>query len=220
MSKPSERLPEGVPTSFDWSTHPRVRGVVSRSGFHAFTAWGQLYQCAGSRPVGNQAVELRRLQTWVLFRGARRWRRIQLASEMHGDAFAEDFSGPTLPARYLATPAATIDRPVAGHNFHFWPLGGRVSLNASRVAAVVVALEARLARSSAPGRPAPCRVLSAGGDLWTSVTAQPGAANQDVGIGRFKRVQRRWRVFTMTTAPARLLRRVPVPSIAPADEDF
>ena len=42
----------------------------------------------------------------------------------------------------------------------------------------------------------------------------------DVGIGRFKRVERRWRLFTMTTASTTALDGAPPPSLAPAAEDF
>ena len=90
----------------------------------------------------------------------------------------------------------------------------------AQIEAIAVAVQARLQtppRASA----APCLVLSVGGDLWRSLRAEAGSGNTaDVGIGRFKRVERRWRVFTMTTATTNLLDRVPLPGISPADEDF
>lgn len=215
MSQPSQWLPAGVPTYFDWATHPRVRPVPKPSRYHAFTAWGQLYRCAGTRSAGSAAVQLKDMQAWVLLRGARRWRRIQNSSALHGDAFPASFSGPTLPARYVATRAMTTDRPVAGHNFHFWPQQGRVSLRAARVTAVTVSMQARLAPADPRGHRAPCLVLSAGADLWTSLNAPGGDdTNQDVGIGRFKRVQHGWRLFTMTTASARTLARAGAPALA------
>ena len=220
MSRPSERLPQGVPTWYDWANHPRVNPVASPRKFRAFTAWGQLYQCAGTSAAPGETVRLRDMQTWVLTRGSGLWRRIQYSSEMQGAAFADDYDGPTVAAHYLATTSGTAVWPVARHNFHFWPSTGRASVRPAQIEAIAVAVQARLQtppRASA----APCLVLSVGGDLWRSLRAEPGSGNTaDVGIGRFKRVERRWRVFTMTTATTNLLDRVPLPGISPADEDF
>ena len=221
MSQPSERLPQGVPSSFDWASHPRVHSVAAARSFRAFTAWGQLYQCAGTSASGAGPVQLRDLQTWVLPRGSSRWRRVQYSSEMQGAAFAEDYEGPTVAAHYVATTSGTTVRPVARHNFHFWPSSGRASLSPAQVAAVVVAVQARLQPQPPRSSEAPCLVLSVGGDLWRSLGAEPGSGNTtDVGIGRFKRVEKRWRLFTMTTASTTALDGAPPPSLAPAAEDF
>jgi hypothetical protein len=220
MSQPSERLPEGVPTWYDWAGHPRVHPVASPQSFNAFTAWGQLYQCAGTSTSPQEAVQLRELQTWALPRGSTRWRRVQFASEMQGAAFAEDYDGPSVPAHYVSRASGTAVKPVAHHNFHFWPSSGRVRLRPAQVAAVVVAVQARLQTQSGGSTP-PCLVLSVGGDLWRSLRAEPGGSNSaDIGIGRFKRVERRWRLFTMTTASTELLARAPLPAVAPAGDDF
>jgi hypothetical protein len=221
MSQPSERMPQGVPSWYDWARGPRARPLAPLRSFQAFTSWGQLYQCAGTRPAPGEAVELRDLQTWVLLRGSRRWRRIQFSSDLEGAAFAEDYQGPTLRARYVPTPAETTVQPISGHNFHFWPGSGRVSLLASQVLGVIVSVRARLRSTGPPGTPTPCLVLSVGGDMWRWLGAQPiTGASGDVGIGRFKRLERRWRLFTMSSAPAGLLKRFPLASIAPAAEDF
>ena len=222
MTQGSERLPQGVPTSYDWARHPRARSLVPFVDFRAFTAWGQLYQCAGSGTSTSQVVQISNLQTWALPRGARRWQQIQLSSDVHGDAFPADYSGPPKAGHYDATATGTSVEPVSGYTFHFWPSAGRVPVAPARIAALTVAVRARLkptktATSAAP----PCLVLSVGGDMWTTLSADPdGHANADVGIGRFKRVERGWRLFTMTTASASLLQRAPLEPIAPADEDF
>lgn len=213
MTKPSERLPAGVPTYFNWATHPVVTPISTPSRDRAFTAWGELYRCAGAPTVGRAAVQIRRLQAWVLDRGARQWRLIQSSSALHGDAFPADFSGPARPARYVATPTLTTDKPVTGHNFHFWPGPGRVALGVDDVAAVTVALQARLAPSDPQGRTAPCMVASAGADAWTSVDGNTG--NDGVGTGRFKVVGRGWQQFTMTTASPSTLQQVGAPALAP-----
>jgi hypothetical protein len=220
MSQPSQEMPAGVPSWYDWAEHPRAHPISSlMRTFHAFTAWGQLYQCAGARPTPGAEVELRDLQAWALLRGAHQWRRIQFSSDLGGAAFAEDYDGPTVPGRYAASLTATSARLVSGHNFHFWPDAGRVDLTASDVAAVTVALEARL--ESKPKAAAPCLALSVGGDMWRSLTATAGGSESgDVGIGRFKRVESHWRLFTMTTASARVLNQTPVPPMSPAADDF
>jgi hypothetical protein len=221
MSQPSERMPQGVPSWYDWAGAPRARPIAPFHSFRAFTAWGQLYQCAGTRPTPGVGVELRDLQTWVLLRGTRRWRQIQLSSDLDGAAFAEDYQGPTLRAHYIPTPAETTVHPLYGHNFHFWPGAGRVSVQASQIVGIVVVVRARLRPGTASANHPPCLVLNVGGDMWRSLDAQPATgASGDVGIGRFKLVQRRWRLFSMTSAPAGLLERVPLESLAPSDEDF
>jgi hypothetical protein len=222
MSQGSQSLPEGVPTSYDWATHPRARSLEPLLHFRAFTGWGQLYQCAGTKAQTHQTVEINDLQTWMLQRGARRWQRIQISPNVHGDAFPADYSGQPRPGHYSSTAAGTRIEPVSGRPFHFWPTSGRVVLDPSRIAALTVAVRARFAPGeSATGARTPCLVLSVGGDMWKTLTASPGGnANADVGIGRFKRVGRRWRLFTMTTASASLLQRVPLAPLAPVDEDF
>lgn len=220
MSEPSEKLPQGVPSWYDWATHPRVRPIASPHEFRAFTAWGQLYQCAGTSIIRGETVQLRDLQAWALLKKSNAWQRIQASSELQGAAFAEDYAGPTVPAHYVAKASGTAVTPVARHNFHFWPSSGRVSFRPAQVAGVIVAVQARLQKRTTGSAP-PCFVLSVGGDLWRSLRVQPGGENSaDVGIGRFKRVERRWRVFTMTTAPDDVLDRAPLPHIAPANEDF
>lgn len=221
MSEPSQETPAGVPSWFDWAEHPRVhpiRGLIRQ--FRAFTAWGQLYQCAGTPPTPRAAVELRNLQSWVLVRDSRGWERIQFSSDLAGAAFAEDYDGPTVPGRYSASPRGTSAQLVSGHSFHFWPSSGRVSLDASNVEAITVALEARLQPTPGSAR-TPCLALSVGGDLWRSLTAAPGGSSSgDVGIGRFKRVVKQWRLFTMTTASASVMHEDPLPPISPAADDF
>lgn len=208
MLEPSEKMPQGVPAWYDWAGHPRAQPITG--GFRAFTAWGQLYQCAGTHSTAGETVQLRNIQTWVLYRGQRGWRRLQSSSAMGGAAFPENYVGSSVPGHYTASATGTSVHPVSGRNFHFWPSAGRVSFNASRVTAVTVSVEARLAsRSNA------CLVLSVGGDMWRSLAAAPGgSASADVGIGRFKLVDKRWGLYTMTSGSPDLLQKVPPPAIS------
>ena len=158
----------------------------------------------------------------MLLRGSASWRRIQFSSDLQGAAFAEDYAGPAVAPLYLARGSGdTLVEPRPGYNFHFWPRPGRVSLRASEVVAIVVALRARLAPSRPPAQRQACFVLSVGGDLWRSLGAQPDPLNAgDVGIGRFKRVELHWRLYTMSTAKPSLLKRLPLPLLAAPDEDY
>jgi hypothetical protein len=220
MSQPSEKLPQGVPSWYDWASHPRVRTVRSPGRFKAFTAWGQLYQCADASAARSETVQLRDMQAWALPKASNTWHRIQGSSQLQGAAFAEDYAGPSVRAHYVAKASGTTVTPLAHRNFHFWPSSGRVSLRHGQVAGVIVAVQARLQTRDGGSAP-PCMVLSVGGDVWRSVEVQPGGDNSaDIGIGRFKRVERRWRLFTMTTASHAVLERAPLPHLAPVSEDF
>lgn len=222
MSVASQDLPQGVPTTYDWAQHPRLGHIVSPSRFDAFTAWGQLYQCAGTAPTPTTKVQLDDLQAWVLLRGARTWRSVQASSDLQGAAFPESYVGTPVAAQYLSRgPRGTSVELRSGYNFHFWPGSGRIPLQASDVIAIVVTVRARLS-PSVPERPPPCLVLSVGGDMWTSPTAVPDAFRDsgDVGIGRFKRVGSAWRLFTMSTASPRVLQNSPLPLLSVPAEDY
>ena len=215
MTTPNEVLPHGVPPSYDWAKGPRPRRAAPPADFSAFTGWGQLYRCAGAAFDSDDTIQMRDLQTWLLVDG--RWRRVQRSSALGGSAFAEDYARPPVAARVLARRASgTRVRMRDGYNFHFWPGRGRVAFDPGRVADVAVVVRARRTRH---GARAGCFVLSVGADYWRSRTATAGSTNvSDAGIGRFKRVSRRWRAFSMTTASVDTLSRYPLPLSLPARE--
>jgi hypothetical protein len=215
MTAPHEARPHGVPPSYDWAARPRPRRAPPPADFRAFTAWGQLYRCANAAFDPDDTVELRGLETWLLV--GQRWRRVQRSSALGGSAFAEDYAHPPVAARVVARRASgTRVRMVDGYNFHFWPGKGRVAFDPARVRDVAVVARARRIRH---GRHGGCFVLSLGADYWRSLTAAGGPANvSDAGIGRFKRVGRRWRAFSMTTASANTLARHPLPLRLPTRE--
>jgi hypothetical protein len=215
MTAPHEVRPHGVPPSYDWAAGPRPRRVPPPADFRAFTGWGQLYRCADTAFDGNDTIELRGLQTWLLVGG--RWRRVQRSSALGGSGFAEDYVRPSVAARVVARrPSETKVKLRAGYNFHFWPGAGRVAFDPGKVSDVAVVVRARRIRH---GTRAGCFVLSMGADYWRSRTAPGGSANvSDAGIGRFKRVGPRWRAFSMTTATAATLALHPLPLRLPARE--
>jgi hypothetical protein len=209
MTAPHEAPPHGVPSSYDWARGPRPRRAAPPADFTAFTAWGQLYRCAGARFDPAETVELRDLETWLLVGG--HWKRAQRSSALGGAAFAEDYVGPPAAARLVARgPKGSRVRMRVGRNFHFWPAAGRVRFDARRVTDVAVVVRARRVDG---GSKAGCLTLSVGADYWRSLTAPAaGSGNAvDAGIGRFKRVDGNWRAFSMTTASADALARHPVP---------
>jgi hypothetical protein len=212
MRRPSEKLPHGVPTSYDWATGPRVRDTTRARQFTALTGWGQVYRCATSTRTTSRPVELKGLETWVLRRSTRRWVRVQRSSLVNGAAFPEDFHGSAAPANFLRHDEhGTTVRMRAGRNFHFWPSGPRATVPVADVQAVTVMVRGRIALERGAGRP--CLVLSVGADFWRDATAgADGFRNSaDAGIGRFKRLGGTWRLFTMTSASAAVLAAHPFP---------
>lgn len=206
MSRSSEAYPHGVPRGYDWASRPRRGFLTRKTDFTGFTAWGQLYRCGRSAPDLRQRVEVRDIQAWVLRRYSERWRLLQRSAAVTGAAFPEDYVGPPAPARTTAREGRTVVGLRPNRNFHFWPPGPRAAVDAKNVAGLVVLVRARLApRPRASTRRPQCFVLSVGGDFWRT----PGAPARgfdhsfDAGIGRFKRVDDRWRTFTMSVGQAR-----------------
>jgi hypothetical protein len=198
----SEQRPHG--THADWAAHPRLRAGTNPRAYTAFTAWGQLYECASGNPQPGARVELRDIEGWIRSKATGAWVRVQRSVGTGGGAYREDFANNdshNADAKTLQS-GSTSAAAGGGFNYHFWPTDGRVSINPGDVAAVVTTVRARLAPGtySSRGR-APCYVASMGADYWREKAAAAAAftTNKDVGIGRFKRVDSKWRLFTMST---------------------
>ena len=215
MGRPGEARPHGVPATYDWAGHGRRR-PIPRRGYAAFIPWGHLYNCASSHVATREPVELRNLDGWVLRRSTGSWTAVRRSSELSGGAFPERYAGQTLAPNIVRQDGmSTVVRLTPEHNFHFWPAQGRASVPSTDIQAIAVTVRARFVH-----RTNACAVLGVGGDLWRTVSQRSGGPGNvtDVGIGRFKRVDARWRAFTMTTASAALLDLHPVPSDIPAAE--
>jgi hypothetical protein len=216
MRLPSEAVPHGI--NYPFAFRPRLGG--SPGSYTAYMAWGQLYECASGNPQGAARVEIRDIEGWVKSRGAGAWRRVQQSTGTGGAAFAENFVNNVSKAADVlpATSGGTSVRVGGGYNYHFWPTGGRAPIDPSDVGAVASSVRARLAPGtySATGS-APCYVLSMGADYWKNASSawNQFATNKDAGIGRFKRVDRNWRLYTMSTSSGGSL---PSPTIGAADE--
>jgi hypothetical protein len=203
MNLPSETLPHGI--TYEFAYHPRLGG--SPGGYTAFTAWGQLYECGSGNPQPSARIEIRDIEGWIKSRTTGAWTRVQQSVGTGGSAFVEDFVGNVSKAPdAVTTPSGSMSvRAGGGYNYHFWPTSGRASINPADVGGVVTTVRARLLPGTfSAGGPAPCYVLSMGGDYWSSLTAgwSQFTTNKDVGIGRFKLVDANWRLFTMSTTSA------------------
>ena len=141
------------------------------------------------------------MQTWMLRSGV--WTRVQYDSNMSGSAFHEDFTG-SATAPYVVSRSATGTkiRMRDGYNFHFWPAAGRASWSPS-VTSIVVMVKARLIGQ---GAQAGCVGLSVGGDYWRTLSGGTNTPTDVTGaaVGRFKRIDGQWRMFSMTITPEAL----------------
>lgn len=211
MTLPHEAAPSGVPESYDWQPGPRIGyGNEMPPDWSAFIAWGQVYEDAEGSPATNTRVQIRDLEAYVLGAETGRWELLQFGRLVEGAAYREDFADDvSVPADVRVEADGTISvRLEDGYNFHFWPAGGRLSIDPSQIGGITVTVQARLVVDdpALPDDRAQARYLmSAGADYWRALDAQwsnDWTANGDVGIGRFRFITTEWQAFHMTTAAA------------------
>ncbi len=125
-----EGHPHGVPASFDWARGPRIGMGNDPRGFRALIAWGQLYEDAEGNPAANTRVQIRDMRAYVLSVRDGQWHLAQRAQRVEGAAYREDFAGDAnRPADVRVGEDGSISVTAGdGHNFHFWPSTGRVSM--------------------------------------------------------------------------------------------
>lgn len=223
MHRAHEVAPQGVPPAFNWARRPRLNMGNNPRGFRALLGWGQLYPCAGDSAGLHGPVELQSLDTWVLSRSTGRWSRFEASRQVVGAAYREDYlSNESVPADVsIGSAGGTLATLLPKRNFHFWEASGRTEISPADIMGVAVTLRARLAGQQPVAGTRECMVLSVGADYWLSKTSpwEPhGETVRDVGIGRFKRVEPWWRLYTMTSASASVLRSHPLPYSQPLSE--
>lgn len=214
MTLPNQGRPMGVPASYDWAYKP-VIGMGNKPPviWHAITAWGQLYVDAGGNPASNTRVQIRRMRTYILNKQNRKWSLVQSSKGVEGAAYREDFAEdihkkPDLRREPDETVSVTAG---GGYNFHFWPSGGRASIDPSNIGGVFTTVEARLIVGD-PNKPddrSRARyILSVGADYWVNrhVKWDHFKTNGAVAMGRFKYVTKKWQAFNCTTLTAKQLR--------------
>lgn len=210
MSLPSEVAPHGF--TGDFAFKPRLGAGIDPGGYRAFTAWGQMYECVSGNPQPSARVQITSLEAWIKSRTTGAWSRVQATNLADGDAFVENYVGNSSRAADLQTVEGTTSVTAGGgYNFHFWPTTSRISINPNDIGGVITSFRARLQPGTYSGGAAPCYVLSSGADYWSTADSAWNnlQTNSDVGIGRFKRADANWRLFTMSTTSAG-----PLPGVA------
>lgn len=206
--------PEGVPNgavnsagkAIGWALRPRVwRGNRMLPGWTHGIATGMIYTADRTVPVSGVRVVVRNLRLFVRPRRTGRWCLLDEVRTPYGAMFYENFAGDvSFPAALRREVGGGVSvQLVAKRNFHFW--ARRVAIPNGGISGVYSDYEARLI--SDPGTPRESLLRTAylgaaSADYWRSLTALPGHVqilNEDVAIGRFKRITSEWRIFTMNS---------------------
>jgi hypothetical protein len=209
----------GVPSTYNWAKHPRV-GVgnhPARHGFHAVSAWGQIYEAAEGSPARNVRVACRDISLYILSRSKGKWRRANASRRVNGANYVEDFSGNTSkPADLRHEPHGAVSATLGGGwNFHLYAMRSRATIDPGDVGGVVCVYSARVIMDDPNGpdeRHLARYLASAGADYWLDkyVGAAPGTV-ADVGIGKARYLSSNWLTLTMSTLPLRKLSKNPPP---------
>jgi len=209
----------GVPASYNWAKRPRI-GVGNgpeRHGFHAISAWGQIYEDLHGSPARNVRVSCRDISVWILSKRTGKWRRCNASKHINGANYVEDFSGnASKPASLRNEPGGAVSATLGGgYNFHLYSIRGRAKIDPFDVAGVVSIYSARVIMDDPYGvdeRHLARYLASAGADYWLDqyVGAYPGAV-RDVAIGKARYLTSDWLTLTMSTLPLRKLERHPPP---------
>lgn len=217
MSQPSELRPA---LNVNWANAPISRGLDIPSNFGSVTAWGVLDNAASGNPQPGAKVHIASIETWIRSRSQGRWVQLQAVNGVVGGEFYDNnWSGATRSSGQTASPdgGTSIGGIPGGYNFHFFPTS-RASFPPGDVAGVVVLIRARLQPGTYDAsRPLPAFALCAAVDWWLTSTApwrSDYSNNRDGGIGRFKRVDRDMRLYTMSAGD---LSTLPPVSVAPAE---
>jgi len=212
-----EGKPHGVPDWYDWASQPKVGMGNNPGNFRALTAWGQLYEDSAGNPAQNTRVQIRDIMTYVLSKSDGQWHQLQNSQRVEGAAYKEDFAGNVnISPDVRNEPDGTSSvKAGGGYNYHFWP-SGRASINPNDIAGVITTVQARLIiddPTKPDDRSAARYLLNMGGDYWSTLDAgwDNWKTNGDIGIGRFKYVEKDWQSFNMSTLSAGALRQNPPP---------
>ena len=199
----------GVPLTYNWAKHPRIGAGnhPERHGFHAVSAWGQIYEDAEGSPARNVRVACRDISLWLKSRRTGQWRRANASKSVNGANYVEDFIGNvSKPADLRDEPHGAVSATLGGgYNFHIYALKERTVIDPTDVAGVVSLYSARVIMDdpAGPDERHLARYLASGGaDYWLDkhVGAAPGTV-ADVGIGKARYLTPEWTTHTMSTLP-------------------
>jgi hypothetical protein len=205
----------GVPSSYNWAKGPRV-GVgnnPAKHGFHAVSAWGQIYEDADGSPARNVRVACRDISLWILSRETGKWRQANASRRVNGANYLEDFTGNvSKPADLRAEPHGAVSATLGGgYNFHLYSVRGRAKIDPADVAGVVSVFSARVIMDDPNGpdeRHLARYLASAGADYWSDQYVGAGDGTvADVGIGKARYLTPEWLTLSMSTLSIRKLER-------------
>jgi hypothetical protein len=219
MTGKHEGRMHGVPPTYNWAKHPRV-GIGNhpdRHGFHAVSAWGQIYEDINGSPARNVRVSCRDIGLWILSRSTGRWRRCNASKSINGANYVEDFSGnASKPAALRQESHGAVSATLGGGwNFHLYSIRGRAKIDPGDIAGVVSMYSARVIMDDPNGvdeRHLARYLASAGADYWTDQYVGPGPGTvADVGIGKARYLTANWLTLTMSTLSLSKLEEHPPP---------
>jgi hypothetical protein len=208
----------GVPPTYNWAKHPRV-GVGNHPdhhGFHAVSAWGQVYEDIHGSPARNVRVSCCDISLWILSRSTGHWREANASKAVNGANYVENYVGASKPAALRQEPHGAISATLGGgYNFHLYATRGRAPIDPGDIAGIVSIYSARVILDDPNGvdeRYLARYLASAGADYWLDryVGVAPGTV-ADVGIGKARYLTPEWQTLTMSTLGLRELQDHPPP---------
>jgi len=218
MILPHEGVLNGLPTSVDWSSSPRIgMGNKPPTDWFSMIPWGQVYRDPNPILVSNTRIQIKHIQAWYL-NDQNEWINWASSDEIFGNHYYEDYSEDfNIKAEIRQENSGGISIQFRnGYIFHFWPSNGRTTMNPQTINGVWISVEARLILHDSKGtddRNLANFMLGVGGDYWKSNTAvwDNFNTNADIGIGRLKYITNEWKAFNMHTLTIKQLNTVPPP---------
>ena len=157
MTLAPDAAPHGVPSSYSWGSgnaSPQPMPVPAKNWkkqwFQATTAWEQVYIPTTGSTATNTRCQIRNMVTKFLLKNGK-WVTVQSSLKPQGAAFVEDFANNSsidAGARDEATNGGGLSVVVGvgawtGHNYHFWPVGERATVDIENVIGIYTSCEAR-----------------------------------------------------------------------------
>jgi len=198
--------------------------------FRAITSWGQVYIPREGSTAANTRCQIRGLTTKLLMSSGE-WVTVQSSTNPEGAAFVEDFANNAsmdARARDESNNGGGLSFIVgvgnwSNHNYHFWPSGGRATVDVDNVIGVYTTCEARLILDNTAGTDdrAQCKnLLQMGADWWLDTTTgwlPDWSANSGIGSMRAKWVTSDWQSFNFCSrVPSDITANPPVSTVIPS----
>jgi hypothetical protein len=195
MSEMNDHPLKNVDRKYGFSRGPGyVQAGTNSGGANHLLPWFVQFE-GEENSASHTRVQMRNLRLFVKSQSTGKWERL-----IDTDSFSGiqcDQSGNYLHCPQLASVREDGDSasslPLSNLNLHGW-WGGREPIDGWDVAAIVISLEARLAKDSENGiddRAKAKYLISIGADYYSSLEA--------VGVSRAKLVTNEWQAFTFTT---------------------